>query len=95
MSLSGRTTMLVAALLGASYLLGAWLLAQAAANPPDVTRSNSAAAVPPVSEPETLPEMPPVPLGPRSPVTFFRELLAMDEAERSLALSTYPPERQA
>lgn len=94
MSLSGRTTMLVAALLGASHLLPAWLLAQEAANPPAATRSNSAAVVPLVREPETLPEMPPVPLGPRTPITFFRELLAMEEAERSLTLSTYPPERQ-
>ena len=89
MSLPGRTTMLVAALLGASHLLPAWLLAQEATNPPAATRSNSAAVVPLVREPETLPEMPPVPLGPRTPITFFRELLAMDEAERSLTLSTY------
>ena len=95
MSLPGRTRKLVVALLGASHLLSAWSLAQEAANSPAATRSNSAAAVPLVSEPETLPEMPPVPLGPRTLISFFRELLAMDEAERALALSTYSPEQQA
>jgi hypothetical protein len=95
MSVPGRKRMIVVALLSASYLLPASLLAQAAANPPDATRSNSAAAVPLVSEPETLPEMPPIPLGARSPISFFRELLVMDEAGRALALGTYPPERQA
>ena len=95
MSLLARTRMLVAALLGAGYLLAAWLLAQAAADPPAATRSNSVAAVPLVGEPEPLRGMPPVPLGPRSLVTFFRELLAMDEAKRVLALSMYLPEQQA
>lgn len=95
MSLLARTRMLVAAPLGAGYLLGAWLLAQAAADPPDATRSNSVAVVPLVGEPEPLRGMPPVPLGPRSLVTFFRELLAMDEAKRVLALSMYLPEQQA
>jgi hypothetical protein len=39
--------------------------------------------------------MPPVPLGARSPITFFRELLVMNGVERALALSAYTPERQA
>jgi hypothetical protein len=95
MSMPGPKKLLVAALLGASLLLLALVLAQAAANPPATIRSNSAAAVPTLSEPEAIPEMPPVPLGERSPITFFRELLAMDETERVLALSIYTPEQQA
>jgi len=95
MSLPWRTRMLVAALLGATHLLTALLQGQAATNLPAVPRSNSTATVPPVNEPETLPEMPPVPLGSRSSITFFRELLVMNEAERALALGTYTPEQQA
>ena len=85
----------MAVMLGATSVLAALLLAQAAANPPTATSSNSAAAVSPLSEPDALPETPPVPLGERSPITFFRELLAMREAERVLALSIYMPEQQA
>jgi hypothetical protein len=95
MSLPWRTLGLAAALLGASYLLSASLLGQAATNPPAVTGSSSAAAVPPVSEPAASAELPPLPPGGRSPITFFRELLAMDQAERGLALSIYTPGRQA
>jgi hypothetical protein len=95
MSLRRRKKMFVAALLGVTCLLSVLLLALAAANPPATPPSNSAAAVPPLSEPEALSEMPPVPLGERSPITFFRELLAMGGAERVLALSIYRPEQQA
>jgi len=95
MSLHRRTWVLAAALLGASHLLPASLLAQAATNPSALTRSNSIAAVPPVSAPVTLPEMPPLLLPDRSPIAFFRELLAMDDDERDQALSKYTPERQA
>lgn len=87
--------MLVVALLASSHLLPVSLRAQAAANLPAVPRSNSAATLPPAREPETAPEVPPIPLGARSSITFFRELLAMDDAGRALALGTYTPEQQA
>jgi hypothetical protein len=64
--------MLVVALLVTSHLLLASLLTQAATNLPAVLRSNVTAAVPPVTQPATPPEMPPVPLGARSSITFFR-----------------------
>jgi hypothetical protein len=95
MSLSGRKRMLVVAVLATSHLLPVSLRARAATNSPAVPRSNSAATVPLVSEPESAREVPPIPLGARSSITFFRELLAMDEAGRALALGTYTPEQQA
>ena len=95
MNLAGRIGVLATALIGASQLVPASLLAQGTTNPPAVSRSNSARTVPPVSELEMPIEMPPLPPGELSPITFFRELLAMNEAERTLVLSTYTPERQA
>jgi hypothetical protein len=95
MSLPRRKRILVVALLASSHLLPVSLRAQAATNLAAAPRSNSAAMVPPMSEPETTPEVPPVPLGARSSITFFRELLVMNEAARALALGTYAPEQQA
>ena len=95
MSLAGRKRTLVTALLVASHLLPVSLLAQAATNLTGATRSKVAATVSPVSEPEPPFVTPPVPLGARSSITFFRELLVMKEAERALALSMYTPDRQA
>jgi hypothetical protein len=83
-----------AALLGASHLLSASLLAQATTNPPALNRSNLVAAAPLGSLPQAPPEMPPLLLPDRSPIAFFRELLAMDDDEREQALAKYTPERQ-
>ena len=94
MKLTWHTMVVTAALLGAGGLLWGSRLARAATNPAGTSLSGSAVAVLPVSEPETIPKSPPVPLGARSPVTFFRELLTMDEAGRVLALTMYTPERQ-
>ena len=92
MSLPGRKIFRVAALLGASHLLSASLLAQAATNHPALTPSSSATARPLVSEPPAPPEpVPPLPLA-RSPISFFRELLAMNAAERKQALTNRSPE---
>ena len=95
MSWFGRKRMLVVALLVTSHLRPASLLVQAATNLPAGPRSNSAATVPPASDPETPLDMPPIPLGARSSISFFRELLVMNEAERALTLGTYTPEQQA
>jgi hypothetical protein len=87
--------MLAAALLGVGHLLPVTLLGQAATNPPVPAGSNSPAAVPAASTPRAPVEMPPLLLFGRSPIAFFRELLAMDDVERDQALSKYKPERQA
>ena len=95
MSLPGRRGSSVAALLGASHLLAASLLAQAAANPPAATRSNSAAARPARERAGAATRAAAGAAGPRSPISFFRELLAMNAAERDQALTNRSPEQQA
>ena len=95
MSLPGRNMIRLAVLLGASHLLAASLLAQTAANDPASAAANSAPARPLViSRPPMPPE--PVPAIPqaRSPISFFRELLAMNAAERRQALTNRSPEGQ-
>jgi hypothetical protein len=84
----------LAVLLGVSHLLTASLLAQAAINPPASASANSASARPLVARPPMPPESPP-PIPPsQSPISFFRELLAMNAAERRQALTNRPPESQ-
>jgi hypothetical protein len=80
----------ICALLGAglaiSQLLCPPLLAQSSADAPPAIRSNRRAAIPP---PFIL-----APLLGKSPVTFFRELLAVDLAERTQMLTNRSPESQ-
>jgi hypothetical protein len=95
MSLTGRTRVLAAALLGAGLLLPTPLLAQTATNPPVAPRPNPAVVSPAASAPATPVEMPPLLLIGKSPIAFFRELLAMDGDEQNEALRKYTPERQA
>jgi len=75
----------VAALLGASHLLLAGLPAQAASN------GTVLAPAHPIS---TRPPMPSLPHA-LSPISFFRDLLAMDAAGREQALTNRPPEIRA
>src|ERR1019366_7847670 len=108
MSLPGRNMFRVAVLLGASHLLMASLLVQAATNHPASASAGSARArqlasdipMPPESPPP-LPPDPPVPPDPppplppaQSPISFFRDLLAMNGAERKQALTNRSPEGQ-
>ena len=90
MRLPRHKVFLVAALLGASPLLSASLLAQAVTNLPAVTLSNSTAPRLLVTKPPA----PPLPLA-RSPISFFRELLAMNPVERIQALTNRTPEVRA
>ncbi len=95
MSLPGRKIFRLAALLGASHLLTVSLPSQAATNLPASAHSNPATVSLPGSEPPPVPEpMPPLPMS-RSPISFFRELLAMPAAERKAALTNRPPESRA
>jgi len=95
MNLPGREIFRVAALLGATHLLSASLLAQTATVPPVSNASNSAAPS------QLLPKLPPPPgltpplLSARSPISFFRDLLAMNPAERIHALTNRTPELRA
>jgi len=92
MSLPRCVILGVAALVGASHLLSASLLAQPVSNIPALTRSNSIAVRPIVSERPTTPKAaPPLPSTP-SPISFFRELLAMNTPQRTQALTNRPPE---
>ena len=81
------------ALLCASQLLLASVPARASTNGLALVQSNSATprqlafAAPPMP-------LPPLPL-PRSPISFFRELVAMNAAERKQALTNRSPEGQA
>jgi hypothetical protein len=92
MNMPGREIFRIAALLCATHLLSASLLAQAATNPPAPTPSNSTAprllltTIPPP------PGLTPPLLAARSPISFFRELLAMNPAERIQALTNRTPE---
>jgi hypothetical protein len=94
MSLAGRKMVRLAALLGASHLLAAALPAQVSASRTVAAPADSAPARPPVSgptlPPEHVPPLPPV----RPPISFFRELLAMNAAERKQALTNRLPEIQ-
>lgn len=94
MSPAGHKTLYVGLLCAAQL----WLVAtpaQAATNEPAMTRSNSATArraAPPLPpSPDLLPPPPSV----KSPIAFFRELLAMNPAERKQALTNRPPDSQA
>ena len=90
MSLPRREVLLVAVLLGGSHLLSFSLLAQVATNAPALTLSNP--VVPRLLV--TKPPVPPLPLA-GSPISFFRELLAMNPAERNQALTNRTPELRA
>ena len=85
MSLPPLSICRVAALLGASHLLLAALPAQAAATGAVSAPANSAPARPP------MPSLPPA----LSPISFFRDLLAMDAAGREQALTNRPPQIKA
>jgi Protein of unknown function (DUF3106) len=85
MSLLPLSICRVAALLGASHLLLAALPAQAAATGAVSAPANSTHARPP------MPSLPPA----LSPISFFRDLLAMDAASREQALTNRPPEIKA
>jgi hypothetical protein len=94
MNLPGRKMVRLTALLGAGQLLAVSLSAQVAASQTVAAPADSTPARPPVSEPSLpparLPPMPPI----RPPISFFRELLAMNAAERKQALTNRPPEVQ-
>jgi hypothetical protein len=96
MTSPGRTRLRLAVLLGVGHLLSASLPAQPATKLPAATPSNSPAATQLVIKSPELPEPPPPPPAPRSPIGFFRELLAMNAAERKQALTNYTatPERR-
>jgi hypothetical protein len=92
MSLPGREIFRMAALLGASHLLSASLLAQAATNPPASPSPNSTDPHPFLTKPPPPPwPAPPLPSA-RSPISFFHELLAMNPVERIQALTNRTPE---
>src|ERR1022692_2683777 len=94
MSLPGRNMFRVAVLLGASHLLAPSLLIQAATNHPASPSAGSARARQLASDIPMPPESPP-PLPPaQSPISFFRELLAMSGAERKQALTNRSLEGQ-
>jgi len=91
MSLHPRYIVPVAAMLGAVQLLLATPIARAAAYDAVSTPATSA----PVGPPGARPTAPPAPVPPlpaaRSPISFFRDLLAMDAAGREQALSNRAP----
>ena len=94
MSLPGRNMFQVAVMLGASHLLAASLLAQAATNHPTSASASSTGSRPLASDIPMPPESPPpLPMS-QSPISFFRELLAMNAAERRQALTNRSPEGQ-
>ena len=92
MSLPGHKIFRLAALLSAGHLLSASLLVQAATNPPVVAPSNSAVVGPLLPRPPMPPAPPPLMPMSRSPISFFRDLLAMNPAERKQALTNCSPE---
>ncbi len=95
MKLAGRIGILAAALVGVTLVPLAPRLGSGATDRPAAGNSNSARAVPAGSGPATPIILPPLPPSEISPITFFRGLLVMNEAERVLALSGYTPGRQA
>ncbi len=95
MSLHVREILRVAVVLGASHLLSFSLLAQAATTLPALTLSNSTLPRLLVTKPPGPPPPgPPLPFA-RSPISFFRELLAMNPVERIQALTNHTPELRA
>jgi hypothetical protein len=95
MSLPVPEILRVAVVLGASHLLSLSLLAQAATNPPALTLSNSTVPRLLVTKPPTPPPPgPPLPFV-QSPIGFFRDLFAMNPAERIQALTNRTPELRA
>ena len=89
MSLPGRNLFRAAALLSASVLLSASLLAQAVTNQSASAQADSTPGRSLMARPPELP--PPLPVL-RSPIAFFRELLAMNAAQRKQALTNRSPE---
>jgi hypothetical protein len=89
--LNHRTSRL-GALLGAACLLSASLTAQVATNLSPVSQSAPTVTHPLAARPPAIPE--PAPSLPtlKSPISFFRELLAMPAADREQALTNRPPE---
>jgi hypothetical protein len=95
MSLRQRQIFRAAVMAGASHLLSASLLAQAVTSPPVPSRSNTIPVGPPGARAAAMAApAPPLPLA-RSPIGFFRELLAMSAAERQQTLGTRSPESRS
>ena len=95
MNLRGCEILRLAVVLGAGHLVSASLLAQMASNLPALPVSNSTVPrVLPGKTPAPREPAPPLPLA-RSPISFFRELLAMNPAERVQALTNRTPELRA
>jgi hypothetical protein len=92
MSLSNYQTIRLAALLGAGCLLWASLPAQVATNLPPAPQASAAGTHPLLTRPPTPPEPAPSLPTPRSPISFFRELLDMPAADREQALTNRSPE---
>jgi Protein of unknown function (DUF3106) len=82
----------LAAVFGASFLLLAAPLAQAATNDTRSTPATSAPVRPPAVKVPAPPTLVPLPPHARSPIGFFRDLLAMDAAGREQALTNRSPE---
>jgi len=81
-----------AALIGSALLLPVSLLAQQVTNAPARGHSSSPRAPVRSPSPRPGPQPPPAPPAMKSPVEFFRELLAMNGAERQAALTNRSPE---
>ena len=95
MTSPGRTTLRLALLLSTGHWFVASLPAQPAPGIPAATPSNSPAARSVGTRPPAAPDrLPPLPMA-RSPISFFRELLAMNVAERKQALTNYPSGQRA
>ena len=85
----------VAAMFGVSLLQVAAPLAQGAANDTLSTPATSAPARPPGVKPPAPPSPMSLLSSVRSPISFFRDLLAMDAARREQALTNRSPEARA
>lgn len=85
----------MAALLCAGQLCLAETSAQTTTNEAALSPSNPASWHRSAGGPPPLPALAPMPPWTGSPITFFRELLAMSEGERKQALTNRPPEVQA
>ena len=90
MNRAGRTSLWLAAFVVAGPLLCALRAAEAPVNPP-APGAAASMRIPTSIQPPTL--LPPIPPS-RSPVMFFRELLAMNTPERRQALTNRSPENQ-
>ena len=95
MSFAGRQIPRIAVLLAAGHLLSATLAAQSVNTPVTPGQSDPPAGPADVSAVAKPPQpAPALPLA-SSPISFFRELLAMNAAERNQALTNRPPESRA